>query len=85
MASPMRLGQSFQATCDLSSTGHLAAYLFAFDQPGSLPLPGGQVLLALDGGSGELLSGGGLGPFLGPSVSFRLAVPNDFGLCGMPP
>ena len=75
-------GQSFFANCDLSTTGHTAAWLFAFEQRSTVVLPGGQVLLALDAGSGELLSGSGLGPDLGPTATFQLLVPDDLSLCG---
>jgi hypothetical protein len=33
------------------------------------------------GGSGELFTGGGLGPMPGPMATFSASVPNDLNLC----
>lgn len=65
------------------TTGHNFAFLFAFDTPVVVPLGGGQVLLCLDFGSGELFSGAGLGPVAGPLALFPVAIPNSGSLCGM--
>lgn len=81
-AGPAIFGGTWSANVDLTTTGHSLAILIAFDSPISIGLGGGQTLLCVDlGGSGELLTGGGLGPVAGPSASFLLAMPNDLAFC----
>ena len=70
--------------------GKVAAILFAFDTPVTLPLSGGQVLLCIDAGSGELLTGGGLaalptGGSVGgcPELAASVPVPKNLTLCGL--
>ena len=74
------LGGTLQATIDLSTTGHDQALLFGFDSPTTIGLGGGQTLLAIDGGSGEMLA---QLPVAGPLAVYDIAVPNDAALCGM--
>jgi hypothetical protein len=69
------LGGNWAGTVDLSTTGHSAAYLYAFRAQGSTTLPQGQVLL----GSGGIAR---LGPAAGPLATFSFAVPNSLALCG---
>ena len=76
------LGGHLEGTCDLTTTGHQLAWFFAFESPSQVTLSGGQTLLCLDQGRGELLTGAGVGPFLGPKATFRLPVPSDASLCG---
>lgn len=71
------LGGSFNATVDVASTGHAAALLFGFSSPTTLPLPGGQTLLAF--GPAEIL---GLPVVVGSPANFELPIPNDVSLCG---
>jgi len=79
-ATEFRLGEDFQLTVDLSTTGHLAALPFAFDSVTSFALGGGQVVLCWDGnGSGEMF---GLSPMLGPIAQFEGSVPDLPSLCG---
>lgn len=79
---PPDLGGTFESTVDVSLTGHSSAFLFAFDTPITVVLAGGQSLLCIDGGGGELLTGAGVGPNAGPLAVFSLAVPNDPCLAG---
>ena len=81
-ASTAVLGGTLRGTCDLTTTHHSLAWFFAFDAPTSIALGSGPTLLCIDTGSGELFSGGGLGPFPGPAATFSLPVPNDSSLCG---
>jgi hypothetical protein len=74
------LGATWQATVDLSTTGHGLAYLVGFDTQAQLTLSGGQVLLGADGGSGQLLRLSAAGPL----ASFSVNVPADANLCGLP-
>lgn len=76
-------GQPLTVTCDLTTTGHVAAWFVAFDSPALLPLAGGQTVLCIDQGSAELFTGSGLGPIFGPTASLNVSVPNDQTLCGM--
>jgi len=71
------LGGSLDFEADLTTTGHLSAYFFAFDTPVSLALGAGQTLLCFDlGGNGELLTGAGIGPVAGPVAMVSVPVPN---------
>ena len=82
-ANPIVLGGTFDATVDLSTTGHSSAFLFAFDSPISVTLGGGQTLLCIDGlGAGELFTGSGLTLSGSPIATISLPVPNNPGLCG---
>lgn len=79
-----RFGGLFQATVDLTTTGHAFAFLFAFDSPADLVLPGGQRLLCLDaGGTGEVFTGVGLGPLPGPLATFELRAPPSLAFCNL--
>ena len=82
MVAPVVLGGSLDATVDLTTTGHGSAVLFGLDTPtAGIKLGGGQVLLCLDGGSGELLTGAGKAA-AGPLAVFSCPVPNDPCLLG---
>ena len=76
-----RLGADWNASVDLSTSGHGFAALFGYATPANLPLPGGQTLLvnAADPG-GELF---GLGVAGGSTAAFVLTVPNEPRLCGI--
>lgn len=80
VATPLVIGRTQSAFVDTVPSGHLQAFLLAFDAPISIPLGGGQQLLCL--GGSELFTGSGLGPVAGPWAEFPIAVPNDLGLCG---
>ncbi len=82
-ADPIELGGTFSATVDNNVAGQLTSILFAFDTPVSVPLAGGQTLLAIDLGSGELLTGGGLAPTSagGGIDTYSVAVPSNLALC----
>ena len=74
------LGATWNASVDTSVTGHDFALVFGFDSPSTLPLGGGQVLLALDlGGSGEQLA---QSIAAGPLASFTATVPTNPALAG---
>ena len=77
-ASPAVLGGTFTATVDNNLAGKASSLLFAFDTPTSIALGGGQTLLCLDFGSGELFTGGNLFPTssAGGVDGYALAVPN---------
>ena len=72
------LGATFSATVDNNLAGQTTSLLFAFDAPISIQLAGGQTLLCLDLGSGELFTGASLFPTssAGGVDSYVLAVPN---------
>jgi len=85
--SPAALGGVLDFT--VLTPGKSAAILFAFDTPITLPLGGGQVLLCVDAGNGELLSGGGLaalptGGIVGgcPELAVSVSMPKNLALCG---
>ena len=79
---PVALGGSLDVSVDLTTTGHSTAVIFGFDTPlAGIKLGGGQVLLCIDSGSGELLSGGGKAA-AGPLAMFSCPVPNDPCLLG---
>lgn len=81
---PPVLGTTMTGSVNVGgTTGHAFAFLFAFDTPVVVVLGGGQVLLCLDFGSGELFSGAGLGPVAGPVAIFPVPIPNNGTLCGM--
>ena len=82
-ASTAVIGGMLEGSCDLTTTGHLAAWFFAFETPVQVPLSGGQVLLCIDQGSGELFTGGGLGPIFGPIATFELPVTSTTSMCGV--
>jgi hypothetical protein len=84
VASPIVIGSTFTAIVDNNLASQLTSLLFAFDSAASLPLAGGQTLLCLDLGSGELFTGANLAPTssAGGADSYSLAVPNDPTLCG---
>ena len=75
-------GGTLEGTCDLTTTGHLAAWFLAFESPARIPLAGGQDLLCLDLGRGELFTGNGIGPVFGPIATFDLPVPGSSAACG---
>ena len=83
-SSTMVLGGTFSATVDNALAGQATSVLFGFDTPFNLTLAGGQTLLCLDFGSGEVLSGAGLTPSGGGAGmdTFSLSIPNDTFLCG---
>ena len=72
-------GNSYSITADLTTTGHQFAQPFGFDTPTTIVLSGGQRLLSIDGGSGNILPL----PFdNGPIASWSGTVPNFGFLCG---
>jgi len=74
------LGQPWNATVDLSTTGHPLALVVGFTTPFQFTLPGGQTVLVIDGsGAGEQLM---LAAGSGPTASFSLTVPLDSVFCG---
>ncbi len=76
-----RLGSTFVATVDLTTTGHGLAMLRAFDGAVDLPWPGGQHILSAD------LYGHGMlyrSLRFGPLATFSIAIPSDAVLCGFP-
>ena len=65
--------------------GYAACILIAFDTPFKIALGGGQVLLCLDfGGSGELLTGGGLSmtPLGAGAFNASAPLPKNVDFCG---
>ena len=83
-ADPIQIGTTWTATVDNGLAGQLTSALFAFDTEFSLLLGGGQTLLALDFGSGELFTGGGLTPLtFGAVDGYSLPIPPDPSLCGL--
>lgn len=76
---PIVIGDTWDASVNVSQSGHSLALVFGFDTPFSLTLSGGQVLLVLDAGSGEML---GLTSMGGPLANFSVAVPFDLALVG---
>ena len=72
-----------KATVDLQTTGHSSAVLFAFEAAGSVPLGGGQTLLALNLGSGEILTGMGVAA-PGPLATFSQPIPSVVLLLSVP-
>ena len=77
---PFQTGNGYTLTVDLSTSGHDFAQPFAFDTIANVVLSGGQRLLCIDGGSGNLL------PFpfqAGPTASFGGTVPNLGSMCGL--
>ncbi len=83
-ASPARIGQTFTATVDNELAGQTGSLLFAYDGATSYPLPGGQTLLCLDQGGGELFTGSNLFPSwsVGGVDGYALAIPNQAQLDG---
>ena len=83
-AGTMVLGSTFQATVDNALAGQVLSRIFAFDTSFSLTLSGGQELLCIDFGSGELLTGGGAAPSSsgGGMDFYTLNIPSDPALCG---
>ncbi|MEW6071342.1 MAG: choice-of-anchor J domain-containing protein [Planctomycetota bacterium] len=76
------LGATYTATVDLGgTTGHNLAWLVGYSTPITLPLGGGQTLLAnVADPNGELL----LQPFLaGPVATYNLPVPVDVAFAGV--
>ena len=86
VASPAIIGATLTATVDNNLAGETSSLLFAFDTPVSVALAAGQVLLCLDGGSGEMFTGSGLLPAssVGGVDSYSASVPNDLLLCSLP-
>ena len=84
IAGPIVIGGTFSATVANGPSGQLTSLLFAFDSAVTLALAGGQTLLCLDLGSGELFTGANLAPSssAGGVDTYGLAVPNDPTLCG---
>lgn len=84
-ASPITIGSPWSATVDNNPAGQLLSALFAFDTQTSITLGSGVTLLAIDGGSGELFTGGGLTPTgsAGGVDSYSLSVPSSSSLCGL--
>ena len=73
-ATPPTVGETFTASVDLTTTGHVFTLLIGFQVPVEIPLPQGPVLL----GSGVL----GRLSAAGPQARFSLHLPNDLALCG---
>lgn len=73
------VGATWTAAVDTAPSGHALALVFGFDTPTQLTLGGGQVLLALDGGSGELLA---QSVRSGPDAAFAIPVPLVGGFVG---
>ena len=73
------VGETWDAQVDTTVSGHNLAVIFGFDTAIQVPLGGGQVLLALDAGSGELL---GQSTQAGPLASFAIPVPLDASFVG---
>ena len=84
-AMPAVIGTTFTASVDNNLAGQTTSLLFAFDTPFSLGLAGGQTLLCLDLGSGELFTGAALAPASSlPGIDhYSLAIPNEPLLCGL--
>ena len=61
-ADPLVVGSAFTATVDNNVASQATSLLFAFDSPITLTLGGGQTLLCIDLGSGELFTGSNLAP-----------------------
>ncbi len=83
-AAPIVLGRPFTATVDNALAGQTGSVLFAYESATSFPLPGGQVLLCLDQGGGELFTGAYLHPVssVGGVDGYALAVPGLLELDG---
>jgi len=81
---PASIGATATATVQLCEcpNAYDAAWVFGYDTPSATPLPSGDMLLAIDGGSGELL--GFPVKTKPPSglVTFDLDIPNDPTLVG---
>ncbi len=77
-ASPAVLGETWTAAVDNALVGQASSILFAYDTPGAFPLPGGQTLLCLDFGSGELFTGANLRPAssAGGVDSYAILIPD---------
>jgi len=74
-------GETFEATVDLTTTGHSMAGLVGFRTPLDLTLPGGQTLLVnVADPESELL---GLGLVSGPMAAFSLDVPTDCAIASL--
>lgn len=70
------LGQTWQGTVDLTTTGHDSAALFGALAPALVPLPSGQTILL----AGPLLA---LGPIAsGPTATFSIPLPASAALAG---
>ena len=84
-AGPVSLAGTFAASVDNTLSGQGASLLFAFDSAGAIALPGGQTLLCVDSGSGELFSGGGLAPTtsIGGVDQYALGIPPLRSLAGV--
>lgn len=74
------LGEPWHASVDVGSTGHTFGLVFGFDSSGVVPLGGGQTLLAVDGGSGELLA---LSAMPGPVAAYQVPVPPTLASIGV--
>lgn len=74
-----RVGQPWSLAVNLTTTGHTFGLPFGFDTPFTLALAGGQTLLCIDGGSGEVLA---LSSKTGPVAVWNGTVPNLSILCG---
>ena len=83
-ATPAVVGSGFTANVDNNVAGQFQSMLFGFETKAAIPLTGGQVLLCMDSGSGELFSGVGLSPTssAGGVDQYTLAVPGNTALCG---
>ena len=76
-ATPPRLGGLFQASVDVASSGHTAAFVVASARQISLPLPSNQWLLT------ALHDPQFLALRNGPTATWELRVPNDPTLAGL--
>lgn len=84
-ANPVVIGSSFTASVDNGLAAQVASVLIGFDTPATLLLAGGQTLLCLDLGSGEMFTGAGLSPSssLAGVDGYSAAVPDLPALCGL--
>ena len=76
---PPVLGETWDTTVDLSTTGHPFAFIMGFEQPLETTLPNGYTLLVnVLSNRGELLSS----PVVaGPTANFSIPIPNDPCIC----
>ena len=71
------LGATWNASVDLTTTGHSLAQVFGFTAPTNVALPGGQTLLATGSRIFKL-------PLrLGPVANYTQTIPNDLSLAGV--
>ena len=83
-ADPAVVGGVFEATVDNALAGQATSLLFSFETAVTLTLGGGQVLLCLDAGEGELFTGTGLMPSASVAGldTYFFPIPGNSALCG---